>query len=261
MARKIDFGKAPWQGQLFCFLQGPIGKAIVEGDEFLKSQLGKTIWYDEKTGVYQGSNNRIATRLDSRVREVSSGLIKVVNLQDTNNPALLEMIKDRHYVSVPEVYLFSSNGEVAEQIKQIAVDKRVSFDTPCRATGLDFVAGGYAGRDDFALVQNEALDFKNNQRRFTEMKDGFPVFDDEKGLYSWYVSKNGSAGVCRGGGLNAVGDVANFVCSGRYGRVVLTTAEGGSPQIFADFVRKLQERFDAGREKLQKVYDEIVGNK
>jgi len=212
MARKqrINFAKLPWQGQLFTPLQGPVGKQFVEGDPFLRSQLDRTLWHDEVTDTYVGSNHQIVTRADSRARELSHGAVRVVTLQDTEHPTLKQMIYQRNYVDVPEAIIQTQEGEFAKQIAEIAAQRNIPFNLPCKVTDLDVTADGeYIARPNFVLTQHPSLNSENNRKRFSRMENGFPVFD-EKGEYIWYLRRDSSAGVYRNSSLGVSGSIADF---------------------------------------------------
>ena len=207
----------------------------------MRSQLDRTLWHDEVTDTYVGSNHQIVTRADSRARELSHGAVRVVTLQDTEHPTLKQMIYQRNYVDVPEAIIQTQEGEFAKQIAEIVAQRNIPLSLPCKVTGLDLtVDGKYIVRPDFALTQHPSLNFENNRKRFSRMENGFPVFEDN-GEYTWYLRNDSSAWVCRSGSLDAVGDDADFDNSNTNGLVVLTADAVGAPEIFESFVRKLKE--------------------
>ena len=260
MKQRINLAKMPWQGQLFAFLQGSIGKAFVEGDAFLKSQLDRTLWYDGETETYVGSNHSIVTRADSRARELSHGVIRAVSLQDTDNSTFKDMIYGKYYADVPEAIIQTPDGDFANQVVKIVSKKDITLNLPCKVTGLDVKIGEngspqYSARDDFALTQHDSLKYSNGKERFNKLENGFPVFDDN-GKYTWYLRSDNSVGVSRGSGFGVNGGVANFGDSGRVGRVGLTAAAGSAPKIVEDFVNRLQSDFESQKKDAESRYTE-----
>ena len=278
MARKkqVDFTQASWQGQLYTTLTGAFGRALVEGDPYLKSQINKTIWYDEETQTYVGSNYPIVTRVDTIAKELSGGAVRAVSLQDTDNSTFRRIFLGKYYADVPELIIQTSkekgqfaniNNPLIERIGEIARDRGVKFEFPCKVEGIDAIfdiGWKVTARDDFKVVQHDSLDYKHNGERFTFMENGFPVFEKD-GSYIWFLRSEGAARVYRNSDFNVGGDDDSLLNSYRSGRVALTIAEGGAPEISAGFVRKLEEEYRTQQEEVEQKFVEsmkvLTGNK
>ena len=270
MSKEIDFAGMPWNGVLYSFPQGEVARQLVETDEFLKAQIEKTLWYNDEIQTYEGSNFPLALRFDSIYRQAG---LRVATLRDTNNSIFKNMILGKHYADTPAIIIqsekdkdFPPNEKIIQQVQQIASDRKVEFVFPCRVTGLDAVLSdselGFdvVARDDFAVVQDERLDYnKFNGKKFTEVdENSFPIID-KNGLHTWYLLSNGSARVCRSGSLDAFGGLAGLACSVRDGRVASVAAEGGASNFFATFVGRLQEKHARQMSELERAYAQIVG--
>ena len=214
-----------------------------------------SVWYDAERKLMKGSNVPTVARIDTLVRPLG---IRVATLRDLSRPEVMEMVRGDHY-SDTSVLVFRSNRDtyepnqpIIERVVQEVEKREGNVKFPFMVTGFDVSKAhsqyGWtiAPRDDFAIVHDDRLDGKHNEKAFNEVDElGLPNFD-KNGSRKWFARNQGVSRLCLDRGLNLLSYDGNLAYSDGDGRVVLIGGEAAGADLRASYNRQIKPPALAG---------------
>lgn len=179
-----------------------------------------------------GSNNLAVACLDSVAKQYGA---RTTNLRDLSRPEVMAIAEGKHYIDARTLVArsptdsYGRNNSLLKTIYELAEQELGKVDGSFMVENFNLIPDeedktGYGLKlvkaEDFAIVQDERLDGKYDERSFSEVDElGLPKFDSN-GSRNWFAKDKGLSGLCLDRDLELYSDNEDLADSNDSGRVV-----------------------------------------